>query len=137
MNREHLLTELEMLFREISKKFRNGMNTVFNGEVSVSEFLFLKYLSECGPLKPSDVANQFDVSLSHVTALSDRMIKKNLIYRTRSEEDRRIVELALSDQGKQTLEKLIKIKNQYVEIVFRDVTDDELAQLMRIYKKMR
>jgi DNA-binding MarR family transcriptional regulator len=137
VSREHLLTELEMLFREIGKKFRNGMNTVFGGEVSVSEFIFLKYLYECGPLKPSDVASQFDVSLSHVTALSDRMIKKSLIYRTRSEEDRRIVELSLNDQGKQTLEKLIKIKKQYVETVFQEVTDDELTQLIHIYQKMR
>jgi DNA-binding MarR family transcriptional regulator len=136
VNREHLLTELEILFREIGKKFRNGMNTVFGGEVSVSEFIFLKYLYECGPLKPSDVASQFGVSLSHMTALSDRMIKKGYIDRTRSEEDRRSVKLALNDQGKQTLEKLFKMKKQYVETVFQDVTDDELMQLIRIYQKL-
>jgi DNA-binding MarR family transcriptional regulator len=136
VNREHLLTELEVLFRQVSKKFRNGMNTVFNGELAVSEFLFLKYLEECGPLKPSDVASQFGVSLSHVSALSDRMIKKGFIYRTRSEQDRRIVELGLNDQGKQTLEKLHKIKKQYIETVFHSITDEELLQLIRIYQKI-
>jgi DNA-binding MarR family transcriptional regulator len=137
VKREHLLTELELLFREMSKKFRNGMNSAFNGEITVSEFFFLKYLLEAGPLKPSDVASQFGVSLSHVTALSDRMIKKGLIHRTRSEEDRRIVELVLSDKAKQTLEKLVNIKRQYVETVFQKVTDEELSQLIRIYQKMR
>lgn len=64
------------------------------------------------------------------------MIKKGFIYRTRSEQDRRIVELGLNDQGKQTLEKLHKIKKQYIETVFHSITDEELLQLIRIYQKI-
>jgi DNA-binding MarR family transcriptional regulator len=136
MNREQSVTELEALFRQIGRNFRNHMNSVFKGELTDSEFFYLQYLDECGPAKASDIANQFNVSLSHVTSLCDRMVKKDFIYRNRSEEDRRIVVIGLNDRGKQMIESLKGIKIKYLEDFLSPLGDDELVQLVRIYKKL-
>lgn len=136
MSRDQLLNELEMLFRQISKKFREGMSSVFNEDVTVAEFFFLRYLAENGPVKPSDISSHFNVSLSHVTALADRMVLRNFVHRTRNTEDRRIVELSINEEGRKVLDKLISIKRKYVELVFKDLTDQEVIQLIHIYKKL-
>lgn len=48
----------------------------------------------------SDFAGALGVPLSTATHTVDRLVKKGLVVRNRSEEDRRVVQVEMSEQGK-------------------------------------
>jgi len=136
MDREHLLYELQLYFQQTSKKYRLDLNQLFGNEMSFADFLFLRYINENGPIKPSDIAAFFRYSLSHVTSLANRMINKGLIERYRSEEDRRSIKLVVNENGQKVLEQLMVIRKNYTEMMYKNLTDDEIKQMIRLYKKV-
>lgn len=50
-----------------------------------------------------NLAKQISLSQATVTSIIDRLESRNLVYRVRSEADKRFIRLHLTDQGKQAL----------------------------------
>lgn len=137
MDRFDLLFESEQLFRLIGKKFKLQVNDLLSGELTFAEFLFLKHLYEVGPSRSSDISSTFSVTLSHITTLTDRLIKRGLIYRNRGlKEDRRAIAIGLTDEGKETVEKYKRLVKNYALHLFDEITDEELVQLKGILTKL-
>ena len=67
------------------------------------QMMFLKYLERRVTCTPSDIAQQFGITLGAVTGFVDRLHKLGLITRTRSEEDRRVVIIQLTAEGSESL----------------------------------
>jgi len=67
--------------------------------VSPHQMYFLKLLEREDTLTPSEIAEQFGITLGAVTGFIDRLYKLGLITRTRSEEDRRLVLIQLAPEG--------------------------------------
>ena len=64
------------------------------------EFRVIVYLGKRGPGKMSEIAEQVMLAISSTTALVDSLVKKKLVQRARNEEDRRVVNVELTSQGK-------------------------------------
>jgi DNA-binding MarR family transcriptional regulator len=69
-------------------------------ELSPREVKVLMTLGEKGETIMSDLAHTLRVPLSTATRIIDRLNTKQLVERTRSDRDRRIVVVRLSDKGK-------------------------------------
>ena len=93
-----LMEETDQLFRAVWKKYQRFLMPEDN-ELSMHQMMFLKYLESRGTCTPSDIAQQFGITLGAVTGFVDRLYKLGLITRTRSEEDRRVVIIQLSPKG--------------------------------------
>ena len=70
-----------------------------DGDLSMHQMMFFKYLERRVTCTPSDIAQQFGITLGVVTGFVDRLYKLGLITRKRSEEDRRVVIIQLSPRG--------------------------------------
>jgi DNA-binding MarR family transcriptional regulator len=72
------------------------------GEVEVTghEVRALGVIGRHGSINMSDFSNLLGVPMSTATHMADRLVKKCLVSRTRSEEDRRSVQIELSEEGK-------------------------------------
>ena len=46
------------------------------------------------------MANELNVSNSHITAVTEKLINKGFVTRSRSTSDRRVVYLEITEQGK-------------------------------------
>jgi len=67
--------------------------------LSGSQLWAMKVIAEAAPVKPSDLARRMYLHPATVVGLVDRLVKRGLVLRTRSEKDRRIVEIALTEKG--------------------------------------
>ena len=105
--------EMEALMRNVYKKIRLEMNVVYDNELSRNEFFVLKILYEHGSKKSTDLSKMLNVSASHITAITDSLIEKQWIQRVRSVQDRRIVDIHITDQGKIILELIEKKKTEF------------------------
>jgi DNA-binding MarR family transcriptional regulator len=127
---------MEALMRHVYKKLRQEMNQVYDKEMSRNEFFILKTLYEQGSRKSSDLSKMLNVSASHITAVTDSLIEKSWIQRVRSVQDRRIVDLHLTEEGKNTLELFEKKKTDFLLQKFNDFSDQDMENFITLFNKL-
>ncbi len=135
-DRQDKMYEMEALMRHVYKKLRQEMNTVYENELSRNEFFILKTLFETGSKKASDLSKLLNVSASHITAVTDVLIEKEWIERVRSDKDRRIVDIHLTEEGKKTLELFEKKKTNFLLNKFENLNDLEIESFIQVLKKL-
>ena len=72
--------------------------------LSGSQLWAIKVIAEAQSIKPSELARRMYLHPATVVGLIDRLVRKELVSRARSEEDRRVVEICLSDKGRALLQ---------------------------------
>lgn len=65
----------------------------------------IKIVAKSAPIKVSEVARQMYLHPATVVGILDRLESKGLVQRTRSTEDRRVVEIDLTEQGRVVIDK--------------------------------
>lgn len=135
-SRQEKMYEMEALMRHVYKKTRQEMNHVYDNEMSRNEFFILKTLYEQGSKKSSDLSKILSVSASHITAVTDSLIEKKWIQRVRSVQDRRIVDLHLTEEGKVTVELFEKKKTDFLIEKFNDFTDQDIESFISLFNKL-
>lgn len=76
-------------------------------------------------LKVSDVADFLDVSNAAASRAIDRLVQRGLVHRAIAPDNRRAVDLTLTDEGKALLDQ------------FRDLRDQEMTRLLGSYSADR
>ena len=97
-----LLGYLDTLFRRLMLPRRTGDDAL---EISREEIRALVILDSGGPearqrIMMSNLAESLGVPLSTATRTVDRLVAKGLVVRNRSEADRRVVEVEMSEYGR-------------------------------------
>ncbi|MGD9923423.1 MAG: MarR family winged helix-turn-helix transcriptional regulator, partial [Pseudorhodoplanes sp.] len=96
------------LLREISRAFDNGMQgRLARYGVTLSQWLHLRSLWDNPGMTCSAISRYLGVEKASSTAVLDELEKRGFIQRVKNTEDRRIVYLQLTAQGKSLTRKLI------------------------------
>jgi DNA-binding MarR family transcriptional regulator len=69
-------------------------------EMSRQESRVIIVLGSRGAMTMSDLARVLNLALSTATSTMDKLVGKELVERTRVDEDRRVVQVALSEKGR-------------------------------------
>lgn len=69
------------------------------------QLVCLREIAAAETITPSQLARLVDLSQATVTGITDRLVRNGLVTRTRSEQDRRRVLLAVTDRGQQMVAK--------------------------------
>ncbi len=80
----------------------------FHGDLSNSQYNLLRILRGSHPVRlaSSDVGNRMIARDPDITRLVDRLVKRGLVDRQRSDSDRRVVEIGITKAGLTLLEAL-------------------------------
>ncbi|TCP30610.1 DNA-binding MarR family transcriptional regulator [Scopulibacillus darangshiensis] len=125
-----------MIFIELIRQVNKSVRKEWHFNLSGPQLSLLRILRYKGPQKMSELAEEIGISHSGATALADRMIKGGYVARDRSEKDRRVVNLAITDKGEALCEKFSKSRDVAVERFFGKLDAEETAELLRMCKKM-
>ncbi|WP_067933099.1 MarR family winged helix-turn-helix transcriptional regulator [Alicyclobacillus kakegawensis] len=104
--------------------------------LTTSEMFILRYLDACDRAKASDLARVVGLSPGAVTQVCDELVKSGFVDRTRSEEDRRVVYIAITNQGKQKLEHIRSVRIQKWRSILEQLGPDDAATLLRILQRV-
>ncbi|WP_352418978.1 MarR family transcriptional regulator [Proteiniborus sp.] len=88
-------------------------------------------------LSQSEIATNLDVKPSTITVMLRRMEKANLVERKQDMEDQRISRVYLTDEGRETCNKAMKIMKKLEEECFGNFTVEEKVVLRRLLMQMR
>lgn len=93
--------------------------------------------SRGGSLRPTDLASILERSPNSVSMLVDRMVKAGLVKRTRDRIDRRVVNVTLTDKGKNAVEPATPAGWEFIQKILSPLTDKDkhaLAGLLETVK---
>jgi len=105
--------------------------------ISSTQLHVLLLLESQGPTQMSRLAEQLDVSLPNVTGIVERMVERNLLERTRSDDDRRIVEVAVTETGRETVEEIDMIRRSQLAAVICRLSAEQQARALRTFTELR
>lgn len=104
--------------------------------LSKTELLTLLQVDRNGEIIMSRIADYINIPMSTATGMVDRLVKKGYIERNRSDLDRRIVTIRLTDAGRTLAEDIKTRIMSIVKLIMENLTDVEEALLLRIFTKV-
>ncbi|MCI2412029.1 MAG: MarR family transcriptional regulator, partial [Cuniculiplasma sp.] len=92
-----------------------------------TEYSILRYLTEEGNMPMVQMANNIMVTQGWITGLIDSMEKRNLVERTRSKDDRRVIELNITKEGSKVFERAKKVHLEYIANCIKHMDDETVS----------
>ncbi len=83
-----------------------------------------------------EFADRFKIKAGTATGIIDQLVKRNIIKREVSSEDRRKVELSLTAEGEALYRKAIEIQKDEIRSVFDALSPEDIDHLGRILSKI-
>jgi len=105
-------------------------------QLTVTQFGVLDALYHRGPLTISQVANKILCSQNSLSSVIDTMEKSRLVTRVRSEADRRVVTVHLTDSGRQRFEEIWPDHQRRIAMAFSALSASEQSELERLLRKL-
>ncbi len=136
---ENRATELRSLIQSIIKQLRRVDELTVAApefEVNVQELKVIENLGDCGAMKMGQLAEDLRLALSSVTSIVDHMENKKIIRRVRSEEDRRVVWVELTDSGKAVYDYCLGEKFRFIKGILQTLTEDEQEIFLVLFRKI-
>ncbi|WP_430533922.1 MarR family transcriptional regulator [Listeria rocourtiae] len=127
--------EIETSVKRVFNSFRHEVDNILDRKLTGGEFRVLSLISS-GVNRTTDLSKKLDVSASHITAITDSLVANNFITRHRSEVDRRIVVLELTDEAKDFVASIEQKKKEMIVRRFSVFTDEEREQFQALLKKL-
>ena len=120
---------VDLIFDNIKKIFYPEEWIDLDLSFSKTEFFSMIIIDRYGDMTMSQIAGYIQVSMSTATGIIDRLVKKGYLKRDRSESDRRIVVICLTDKGQHLMHEFKSRLSDYIQRI-DDVLSEEEKQLM-------
>ncbi|AET67511.1 transcriptional regulator [Desulfosporosinus orientis DSM 765] len=119
------------LFHEVMGLFRNSMmKAMGHSGITPPQGMVLRLLSKEGPLKLTDLSTKMSLSNSTVSGIVDRLEKQGLVERTRSDQDRRVVYIAISPEFKERHKRSYHLEfEKKIEHILNQGSAEELERI--------
>jgi MarR family 2-MHQ and catechol resistance regulon transcriptional repressor len=116
---------MELVKKDISD---HGMRT--------SDFTVLEALYHKGRQTIREISEAVLINTGSITYVIDKLEKKGYIERSYCREDRRVVYIQITDNGKSLMDKIFPKHQQMIEELFEDITDEEKEVVIDVLKRV-
>lgn len=142
MNQENSVKRIEKM-REMDEAFRQLRRLIhaewnrFNVKgLGMTDAKMVLLLSEHGPQKASVMAELLQITSGAVTGIADRLINFGYIDRERSEEDRRIVLLTITDEGRQLVDGIMRVREDLMLRLYEGFSLEDMDITVSMFTRM-
>lgn len=137
MNINKTLNEvLVKLFRSVNVIEERALRTDEYKDVTTNDMHVIEAIGMDGAKNMTSVARTLEVTTGTLTIAVNSLVKKGYVDRVRSEEDRRVVLVSLSEKGKRAFLHHHRFHEQMIEAVVAELTEEEQQILARALTKL-
>ncbi len=133
---EPLVVDIEkMIFGYLDKVKRLLSSDVWENillDCSKNELYVMAFLYQHGEVHMSQIADYLEVPLNTVTGIITRMEKRELLARERSDTDKRVVTVAMTERGQDQMQLILEQMRHYGQAVLQALTAEEFQVLMKL-----
>ncbi|AGL03798.1 MarR family winged helix-turn-helix transcriptional regulator [Desulfoscipio gibsoniae] len=131
------LDEMAQLFlRRLHQEIIVNLGNKITDKITGHQFMMMKIIGDRGRATVSNVADDLNVSLSAVTAQVDRLCKTGMVARSRSEKDRRVVWLTLTNAGQEVVDVCEDVRLRVMQRYLGHLDERDLLHIISIYEKI-
>lgn len=112
-------------------KESNGVDICRKGELKMIEIL-----GKDGALIMSEIASRAGLSTSTLTTTMDGLVEKGLVQRERSENDRRVVRVELTKEGRNVYKEIVDFHLGLVRGMLGNLSTAEQGTLVSLFRKI-
>ncbi|MGC8608414.1 MAG: MarR family winged helix-turn-helix transcriptional regulator [Thermoplasmata archaeon] len=105
--------------------------------LTTTEFTVMRHLIYGGPQPMNALANLINVTPGWITGVIDKMESDGLVSRMRQESDRRIINIAITDRGRDLFFKAKKLHYEFVRESLKEMDENDKIKLLDLLEKMR
>ncbi len=127
---------LELAFKNIKHIAYPEEWLALDIEMSKQELFTLIIIDKLSEITMSQISDEMNFPMSTATGIIDRLVKKGYVQREKSENDRRIVVIVLTDKGKHLSQSLKNYISDYIRFIYDSLEEDEREYLFRILNKI-
>jgi DNA-binding MarR family transcriptional regulator len=106
-----------------------GFAGLLGRSLSMTHVHVMFTLHKHGSMRMSELASALDVSLANATGIVTRMEERGLAERSRDADDRRVVNVTLTDEGRQLLEDMDRRRRDFFTFLLSRLSVEELTGL--------
>jgi DNA-binding MarR family transcriptional regulator len=123
------------------KRGQSMMNDVLEQLFAERGFSFIQYIilawvRDGIAVNPKDICLKYRHDSGALTRVIDQLEERGLLARVRRGNDRRKVELELTDAGRKTVESLIPLVVDKLNLALTDFSHEEVTELKRLLIKL-
>ena len=108
------------------------------GRLSIIKLIVLRVLaSNNGLMMPSELAEWTQTERHNITALVDRMRRDGLVTTERNSSDKRLVNVTLTDKGREVLSRAMPVAKEIVNQVMLSIDEGDTALLEKYLRTLR
>lgn len=130
------LRELDDVFRKLRRLINAEYNRFNVHGLGMTEGKMVIILAQQGPQKASAMAEWLRITSGAVTGISDRLIDLGYVERTRSEYDRRIVMLSVTDEGRKLVDQVMEMRERIMFKLYDGFELDDIEKATDIFMRM-
>lgn len=127
-SREEILDDLQGLLMRIGRYFATSVVT----GLTSTQFMLLKWLDDRGQVPMGELAEALGITMAGATGLVDRLVHSGHLSRERSETDRRLVLVGLTDAGREAVRQAVEERFQRFRELTARLSEEDLADFRRI-----
>ena len=111
-------------------------NRSVDKQINLQEAKVLQLLGDGENTKMSEVAKRLKLSLSRVTALIDKLEDMEYVQRIRSDTDRRVIYIQITNTGKEIYDVLYEKSLQKMYVMLEALDEEEQNTLIELFQKI-
>ena len=134
---EQLNSFLVDVFGRINKIEERAMAGGLGSAVSITEIHIIEKIGDREPVRMSEVARSLGVTLATLTVACDKLVSKGLVRRVRSQEDRRVVNIMLTDKGRAAYEYHKDFHERMIASLVDTLSPEQTALLAQSLEKLQ
>jgi DNA-binding MarR family transcriptional regulator len=131
--------DLRDIVQEMLKQFQSVNAAAANGphaELNIQELRVVEFLGDEGSHIMRELAAFLNVAVNSVTSIVDSLEKKGLVLRVRSEEDRRIIRVELTQAGRLIYQDALDVNMQLFRTMLRALSSEEQKIFLMLIRKI-
>ncbi|AHC52132.1 MarR family transcriptional regulator [Sulfolobus acidocaldarius SUSAZ] len=115
---------------KINRAFQRELNKkLAKLNISYLDHLVLRGIKD-GPKPMVELANKYLVTQASITSTVDKLEDMGLVRRERSQDDRRLVLIYITEKGKEVMEEGFKIYRELSEEIMKELKDNQVKSLL-------
>ena len=137
MNINHMLNEvLVKLFRNINLIEERAICSGEYKDVTANDMHVIEAIDMEGARNMTSVARSLGVTTGTLTIAVNSLVKKGYVQRVRSEEDRRVVLISLSEKGRKAYLHHRQFHEQMIQAIVEELSAEEQEVLEKALMKL-
>lgn len=128
---------LVKLFNEILDIEEKALITSEFKDISVNDMHIMEAIGKDAPKNMSSVAKILSVTVGTLTIAVNGLVKKGYVHRERSEEDRRVVLISLTEKGRKADAHHMKFHEGMIQAVLKDLNEEQQEILTKSLLNLR